>query len=362
MNRRVRTAVAAASASVLAFPLAACGSEENTGVISNDIVVGLLLPDREAARYEKFDRPVIEDKVNRLTIGEGKVVYANANQDASLQALQVDNMIKDEVDVLILDAVDAKAIAGSVAKAKDTGIPVVAFDRLAEGPVDAYTSFDNEEVGHVQGKALLKALGGKAKGGKIVMMNGAVTDPNAAMYKTGAHAELDGKVTVGKEYDTEAWNPKNAEANMKAAIDDLGARGIAGVYSANDGLAGGAIAALKAAGVTSLPPVTGQDAELAAVQRIVAGEQHMTVYKPYAPEAAAAAEMAVALAKGESLHTVAQTHVDSPTTKDIPSVLIPVIALTQANIEETVIRDGIYTAEEICTPKYAAACAELAIG
>ncbi|MFP1626943.1 sugar ABC transporter substrate-binding protein [Streptomyces sp. 5K101] len=363
MMRPVRTAAAAASASVLAFSLAACGSEANSGVISNDIVVGLLLPDREAARYEKFDRPVIEDKVSRLTIGEGKVVYANANQDAALQALQVENMIRDEVDVLILDAVDAKAIAGSVAKAEKAGIPVVAFDRLAEGPIDAYTSFDNEDVGHVQGKALLKALGDKAKGGRIVMVNGALTDPNAALFKKGAHAELDGKVTVGKEYDTDEWSPKNAEANMKAAIEELGgAAAIDGVYSANDGMAGGVIAALKAAGVTELPPVTGQDAELAAVQRIVSGEQYMSVYKPYAPEAAAAAEMAVALAKGESLTTVAQTHVDSPTTKDIPSVLVPVIALTQANIEETVIRDGIYTADEICTGKYAAACAELAIG
>ncbi|MGW0702884.1 sugar ABC transporter substrate-binding protein [Streptomyces sp. NPDC002867] len=362
MNRSVRSAVAAASASVLAFSLSGCGSEEHSGVISNDIVVGLLLPDREAARYEKFDRPVIEDKVDRLTIGEGKVVYANANQDASLQALQVENMIEDEVDVLILDAVDAKAIAGSVEKAEEAGIPVVAFDRLAEGPIDAYTSFDNEEVGHVQGKALLKALGNKAKNSRIVMVNGALTDPNAALFKKGAHAELDGKVTVGKEYDTEEWSPENAEANMKAAIAELGADAIDGVYSANDGMAGGAIAALKAAGVTALPPVTGQDAELAAVQRIISGEQHMSVYKPYAPEAAAAAEMAVALAKGESLHTVAQTHVDSPTTKDIPSVLVPVIALTQANIEETVIRDGIYTAEEICTPKFKAACAELAIG
>ncbi|MFF8843138.1 sugar ABC transporter substrate-binding protein [Streptomyces sp. NPDC015127] len=362
MNRRVRGAVGAASASVLTLVLAGCGAEEHTGVISNDIVVGLLLPDRQAARYEKFDRPVIEDKVDRLTIGEGKVVYANANQDAALQALQINNMIKDEVDVLILDAVDSKAVASSVEKAKDAGIPVVAFDRLAEGPIDAYTSFDNEEVGHVQGKALLKALGDKAGNSRIVMMNGALTDPNAALFKKGAHAELDGKVTIGKEYDTKEWKPENAEANMKAAIKELGAGGIAGVYSANDGMAGGIITALKAAGATSLPPVTGQDAELAAVQRIVAGEQHMSVYKPYAPEAAAAAEMAVALAKGESLHTVAQTHVDSPTTKDIPSVLIPVIPLTQANIEETVIRDGIYTAQEICVPKYRAACAELAIG
>ncbi|MFI2366908.1 sugar ABC transporter substrate-binding protein [Streptomyces sp. NPDC018833] len=361
MNTLLRSAVGAASACVLTFSLTGCGGEDHSGVISNEIVVGLLLPERQAARYEKFDRPVIVDKVDRLTIGEGRVVYANANQDAALQARQLENMIEDEVDVLIVDAVDSKAIASSIEKAKDAGIPVVAFDRLAEGPIDAYTSFDNEEVGHVQGKALLKALGDQAGDSRIVMMNGAVTDPNAAMFKRGAHAELDGKVDIAKEYDTEEWKPENAKANMQTAITALSSDRIAGVYSANDGMAGGVIAALKSAGVTPLPPVTGQDAELDAVQRIVSGEQYMSVYKPYAPEAAAAAEMAVQLAKGMSLHTVAQTAVDSPTARDIPAVLVPVIPLTKANIKETVVSDGIFTVAEICTPKYAAACAKIGL-
>ncbi|MBT2367021.1 substrate-binding domain-containing protein [Streptomyces sp. ISL-10] len=361
MNTLLRSATGAASACVLSISLTGCGGEENSGVISNEIVVGLLLPERQAARYEKFDRPVIVDKVDRLTIGEGRVVYANANQDAALQARQLENMIEDEVDVLIVDAVDSKAIASSIEKAKEADIPVVAFDRLAEGPIDAYTSFDNEEVGRVQGKALLKALGDQAGDSRIVMMNGAITDPNAAMFKRGAHAELDGKVDIAKEYDTEDWKPENAKANMQAAITALNSDRIAGVYSANDGMAGGVIAALKAAGVTPLPPVTGQDAELDAVQRIVAGEQYMSVYKPYAPEAAAAAEMAVQLAKGMSLHTVAQTAVDSPTAKDIPAVLVPVIPLTKGNIKETVVNDGIFTVAEICTPKYAAACAKIGL-
>ncbi len=102
---------------------------------------------------------------------------------------------------------DSKAIAGSVQKAKEAGIPVVAYDRLAEGPIAAYTSFDNEEVGKAQGEALLKAMGAKAtKTGKIVMINGAITDPNAAYFKKGAHSVLDGKVNIGKEYDTPEWD------------------------------------------------------------------------------------------------------------------------------------------------------------
>ncbi len=112
-------------------------------------------------------------------------------------------MITNKVDVLIVDAVDAKAIQNSVQKAVDQGIKVVAYDRLAEGPISAYTSFDNEEVGRTQGNAPLKALGDKAKKStKIVMINGSVTDPNAAQFKKGAHSVLDGKVTIAKEYDT----------------------------------------------------------------------------------------------------------------------------------------------------------------
>ncbi|MCX4585907.1 sugar ABC transporter substrate-binding protein [Streptomyces sp. NBC_01481] len=361
MNALLRRSAVAVAASTMAVSLAACGGDEGSGVrMSDDITVGLLLPENEAARYEKFDLPVIKEKIGQLTNDKGKVVYANAKQDATLQSRQVETMVADKVDVLIVDAVDSKAIAGSIKKAHDAGIPVVAFDRLAEGPIDAYTSFDNEEVGHVQGKALLTALGDKAKDGRIVMMNGAVTDPNAAMFKKGAHTELDGKVNIGEEYDTKDWKPENATANMEAAIDSIGNDKIVGVYSANDGMAGGVIAALKSAGIFPIPPVTGQDAELAAVQRIVAGEQYATVYKPYAPEAAAAAEMAILLARGMELG-MAQTDVDSPTTKAIPSVLVPVISVTKENIGETVIKDGVYTAAEICTPKYKAACAQLGL-
>ncbi|MEV7443589.1 sugar ABC transporter substrate-binding protein [Streptomyces sp. NPDC056257] len=366
MNTRMRRAAVAVAAGAMAVSLAACGSakeagdttKESSGAAKGDaITVGLLLPENQTARYEKFDKPLIEKKVAELTGGKGKVVYANAKQDATTQNSQVDTMITNKVDVLIVDAVDSKAIAGSVKKAKDAGIPVIAYDRLAEGPIDAYTSFDNEEVGKVQGKALLEALGDKAKDGQIVMMNGSVTDPNAKLFKSGAHSVLDGKVNVGKEYDTVEWKPENANTNMAAALSALGKDKVIGVYSANDGMAGGIITALKAAGVSPLPPVTGQDAELAGVQRIVAGEQFMSVYKPYAPEAEAAAKMAVALAKGEKLDGVTTSTVDSPTTKGVASVLIPVVSLTKANINDTVVKDGVYSAAEICTDKYAAACA-----
>ncbi|MFF5023453.1 sugar ABC transporter substrate-binding protein [Streptomyces collinus] len=365
----MRRAAVAVAAGAMAVALAACGSaKESKGNDSSsasakkgdNIKVGLLLPENKTARYEKFDKPLIEKKIKELTNGKAEFQYNNARQDANLQAQQVDTMITNKVDVLILDAVDAKAIQNSVQKAKDAGIKVVAYDRLAEGPISAYTSFDNEEVGKTQGTALLKALGSKAtKSSKIVMVNGSVTDPNAAQFKKGAHSVLDGKVTIAKEFDTKEWSPDNANSEMESAISAVGKGKIAGVYSANDGMAGGIITALKAAGLNV--PVTGQDAELAGVQRIVAGEQYMSVYKPYAPEADAAAEMAVALAQGKSLDSVAKDKVSSGSAQDVPSVLVPVTALTKDNINDTVIKDGVYTAADICTGKYKSACDKLGI-
>ncbi|MGW8062667.1 ABC transporter substrate-binding protein [Streptomyces ziwulingensis] len=366
----MRRAAVAVAAGAMAVSLAACGSAKESGDKADssdsaakkgdDIKVGLLLPENQTARYEKFDKPLIEKKVKELTNGKGEVVYANAKQDATLQAQQVDTMITNKVDVLIVDAVDSKAIAGSITKAEQADIPVVAYDRLAEGPIDAYTSFDNVTVGKTQGEALLKALGDKAEGGQIVMMNGSSTDPNAGQFKEGAHSVLDGKVKIGREYDTKEWKPENANANMEGAISALGKDKIVGVYSANDGMAGGIITALKAAGIADIP-VTGQDAELAGVQRIVTGEQYMSVYKSYPQEAEVAGEMAVALAKGESLDSIAKDKADSATTKDIPTVLVPVVSLTKDNIADTVVKEGFYTIDEICGGKYQAACDEIGL-
>ncbi|MET9886456.1 substrate-binding domain-containing protein [Streptomyces sp. NPDC006430] len=367
MNTHLGRAAVAVVASAISVSLAACGATEDGdgrpgGSAKGDAIkVGLLLPENQTARYEKFDKPLIEREVAKLTRNKGQVVYANAAQDAAVQNSQVEKMIANKVNVLIIDAVDSKAIAPAVKKAKDAGIPVVAYDRLAEGPIDAYTSFDNEDVGKVQGKALLDALGDKAKDGQIVMVNGSVTDPNAKQFKSGAHFVLDDKVNIGKEYDTVDWKPENANKNMAAAIAALGKGKIVGVYSANDGMAGGIITALKAAGVSPLPPVTGQDAELAGVQRVVAGEQFMSVYKRYAPEAAAAAEMAVALAQGEKIDGIINQIVDSPTTKGVRAVLVPGVALTKSNVKSTVVDDGVYTVAEICTDKLRAACEEIGL-
>ncbi|MGJ5754456.1 D-xylose transport system substrate-binding protein [Streptomyces puniciscabiei] len=363
--RRIAISVAA---STMTLSLAGCGVLGATGSGASaspskgdDITVGLLLPEKANTRYDRFDYPIIKSKVAELTGKKGKVEYANADADASRQASQMQKMIDEKVDLIMVDAVDAHSIADEVKKAKDAGIPVIAYDRLAEGPIDAYVSFDNELVGEVQGRTLLEALGSDTSS-KVVMVNGSPTDPNAKQFKQGALSELTGKVTIAETYDTTDWKPELAETEMAKAIAALGKNNIAGVYAANDGMAGGVIKALKAAGVTSLPPVTGQDAELDAVQRIVAGEQYMSVYKAYPDEAEAAAQMAVAKVQGKDIQfdALTQEKVDSPTTKSIPAKLIQPVALTRSNIKSTVVADGIYTVGDICTAKYKAAC--LAIG
>ena len=368
-NTRIRRTGIALAASAAALSLSACGVVDGIGgggssaspKKGNDITVGLLLPEKENSRYEKFDYPIIKQQVAELTHKKGKVDYVNAEQDADKQSSQLQQMIADKVDVILLDAVDAKAIAKDVQKAKDAGIPVIAYDRLAQGPIDAYISFDNELVGQVQGRAILEALGSDAESRKIVMMNGSVTDPNAAQFKEGALSELKGKVNIAESYDTKDWKPENAKANMEQAISRIGLDKIAAVYSANDGMAGAVIDALKTAGVSKVPPVTGQDAELDAVQRVVAGDQYMSVYKSYPQEASAAAEMAVAKVQGRGIEFDALTRdkTDSPTNKDIPSQMVPVVALTKDNIADTVVDDGIYTVKQICTAKYKSACANI---
>jgi D-xylose transport system substrate-binding protein len=366
--RRIAIAV---TAPALTLSLAACGvlggsggSTDASPTKGEDVTVGLLLPETANTRYEKFDHPNIKDKVASLTRDQGKVEYANAEADADRQAGQMQKMIDDKVDVILLDAVDSHAIAGMVRKAKAAGIPVIAYDRLAEGPIDAYISFDNELVGEVQGRSLLEAMGSKANSSsKIVMMNGSPTDPNAGQFKQGALSQLQDKVAIAESYDTKDWKPENAEKNMKRAIDAIGGDGIRGVLAANDGMAGAVIKSLKAAGVRDLPPVTGQDAELEAVQRIVTGEQYMSVYKPYPTEAEAAAEIAVAKIQGRDIQfdSLTRDRVSSPTDKDIPSQLVSVVAPTRDNIKDTIIDDKIYTKSEICTSKYQAACAAIGL-
>ncbi|MEU9670506.1 substrate-binding domain-containing protein [Streptomyces bobili] len=348
-HRVLRMSVAVVVAAGLTLS-GACG-----GGGGDTLSVGVLLPGGGASRFGQFDRPLIEKKLKELCPACPAATVA-ATAEPAVQRQQLDAMITRGVDVLIVAAINPEALRSSVQEAERAGIPVVAYDRLAQGPVSGYVTFDGATVGRLQGQALLKAMGAKANGGQIVMMNGATIDPNAGWYKEGALSVLKGKVKIGKSYDTVGWRPEKAYVNMSGAIAALGPGNIDGVLAANDSLAGAVISAFNAAAVRPLPPVTGQDADLAAVRRIVQGDQYMTIYKPFEPAAAAAAEMAVALGRGDTVDSIATGTVDSPTTEDIPAVLLPSVPVTVDTIEETVVKDGMYTIAQICTPTLQSAC------
>ncbi|WSV18680.1 substrate-binding domain-containing protein [Streptomyces prunicolor] len=358
----MRRAAVAVIATTMAVSMAACGkagddkksdsSSSSSG--GSTAKIGLLLPDSVTARYEKFDKPYFEAKVKELCSG-CTVEYNNANASAATQAQQVSSMITKGVKVIVISAQDSAAIKSSIQQAVNKGIKVVAYDRLAQGPVSAYVSFDNVQVGKLQGEALLTSLGSKATTkSKIVMINGDDADPNAAQFKKGAHEALDGKVTIAYEQ-SGLWKDTVANQKVTAAITQLGAKNIAGVYAANDGMAGGIATALKGAGISGIP-LTGQDAELAGIQRIVAGTQSSTVYKAFKPEAEAAATLAVDLAQDKSISSLATTTQTSGSGNKVPSQLLTPVSVTKANIKDTVIKDGLYTVAQICTADYAKAC------
>ncbi|GAA1221459.1 sugar ABC transporter substrate-binding protein [Rhodoglobus aureus] len=318
--------------------------------------IALLLPESKTARYEAYDRPFFEAKVAELC-PQCEVVYANADQDPVKQQQQAESAFAQGISVLVLDPVDSSAAVTIVASAQRHKVPVISYDRLIGSPELAFwVSFDGEKVGSLQGKALVEKLADQGlSSGNIVMINGSPTDNNSRLFKKSAHSVIDGSAyTVIAEFDTPDWSPDKAQEWMAGQVTQYG-DSLVGVYAANDATAGGAIAALKAGGVSPLPPVTGQDAELTAIQRIVNGDQYMTIYKDFQREAEIAATHAVALLKGKTL--VGQ----SEETNGIPTTLLTPVIVTIDNIMETVVADGFYTVEQICTPEYAQACAAAGI-
>jgi D-xylose transport system substrate-binding protein len=367
-----RAVFAACSLLVLGLVAAGCGgggssSSETSGGEGGGGgggKIALLLPETKTSRYEAHDRPEFEENVEKLC-PECEIIYSNANQSTEEQQSQGEAAITQGANVLVLDAVDATAVGSVVAKANEEEIPVVSYDRLILGsPIAYYVSFDNEHVGELQAEALSKKL--KEEGspkGPIVMINGSPTDPNAGQFKAGAQKVLEKEgVEVAKEYDTPDWSPDQAQNEMEQAITALGKNGFAGVYAANDGTAGGAIAAMKGAGIDpKTKPTTGQDAELEAIQRILVGEQFMTVYKATKLETKAAAEIAVALAQGEEVPSGLVNGKTDNEAEEVPSVLLKPVAVEKDNINETIVKDEFWPVSEICTGPYKSACKEAGI-
>jgi D-xylose transport system substrate-binding protein len=366
--------VSVIAAAALTFGVAACGDDDNDSGSSGSGStaasttadsgggktgkIALLLPESKTARYESQDRPNFVNKMKELCSG-CEVIYSNADQDASKQQQQAEAALTQGAKVLVLDPVDSASAAAIVTRAQQSKVPVISYDRLIlNSKPDYYISFDNVQVGKLQGQSLVDKLKQDGKSGSIVMINGAPTDNNAKLFKQGAHSVIDGSgFKVAKEYDTPDWSPDKAQSEMEQAITALGKNGFVGVYSANDGNAGGIVAAMKSNGVDPKKiPITGQDAELAGIQRIVADEQYMTVYKAIKPEAEAAATLANDLLNGKQPASGTVNGKTNNGQADIPSILLKPIAVTKDNINDTIIKDGFWKASQICTGRFAAGC------
>jgi D-xylose transport system substrate-binding protein len=352
-----------------AITLAACGSSNNNNTSTSGGTsaastggkggkIAFLLPESKTARYETQDRPLFEKKVKELC-ASCQIVYSNADQDASKQQQQAEAALTQGVKVMVLDPVDGAAAAAIVNQANSKKVPVISYDRLLlNSSPDYYVEFNSPSVGKAQGEALSKKLGGK---GTIVMINGAPTDNNAKLFKQGAHSVLDSSgIKIAKEYDTPDWSPDKAQSEMDQAISTLGKSGFQGVYAANDGTAGGAIASMKSAGIDpKTRPTTGQDAELAAIQRILAGDQYMTVYKPIKPLADTAAQWAVLLVQGKK--PTDATAKENNGKIDVATKKLDVTPVTAQNVKSTVIADGFWKASDVCTGAFKSACAKYGI-
>ncbi|MDB5538509.1 MAG: putative sugar transporter periplasmatic solute-binding protein [Devosia sp.] len=318
--------------------------------------VAFLMPDQASTRYEQHDWPGFQAAMKELC-SDCTLVYQNANADAALQQQQFNSVIAQGATIIVLDPVDSSAAAALVEIAHSQDVKVIAYDRpIPAQRADFYVSFDNEGIGYAIAQSLVDHLKaeGVAAGSGVLQVNGSPTDAAAGLIRDGIDRALDASgYTTLAEFDTPDWAPPAAQEWVAGQITRFGDQ-IVGIVAANDGTGGGAIAALKAAGVDPLPPVTGNDATIAALQLIIAGDQYNTISKPSEIVARAAAEVAVGLLAGEVPEA---TH----TLYDTPSQLFVPAVVTKKNIKEIIFDGGIQTAAEVCTAEYAEACAALGI-
>ena len=349
--------IAAVAVLLAGVSVAGCGgggsSDEKGGTIA------LLLPETKTTRYEEQDKPNFEKRVHEIC-KNCQVIYSNANQDPAKQQQQAEAAITKGAKVIVISAVDVESAGAIVRSAKQRGVKVIAYGRLIPNAnIDYYVSIDPYKVGQQQAQSQMKALTANGQSNpRIVMINGAPTDSNAKPYKDGAASIFKQQgAQIVKSYDTPDWSPDKAQQEMDQSITTLGKTGFDGVYVANDGMASGAIAALEGAGINpGSRSVTGQDAELAGVQRILAGKQLMTVYQPIIQIARTSAELAVPLAQGKKPPAKLTPDPVDNGRKKVPSALLATTEITKSNIDQTVVKDGFLKAQDICTSAYASAC------
>ena len=319
--------------------------------------VAFLMPDQASTRYEQHDFPGFKAEMSKLC-PDCKVLYQNANGDVSQQQQQFNSVLSQGAKVIVLDPVDSTAAASLVLMAQSKGVKVIAYDRpVPSTPADYYVSFDNEGIGKAIALSLVQYL--KEKGvptdkGGVLQVNGSPTDAAAGLIKNGIHAGLQGSgYKTLAEFDTPDWAPPKAQQWVSGQVTRFGAQ-IVGVVAANDGTGGGAIAAFKAAGVNPVPAVSGNDATIAALQLIIAGDQYNTISKPSEIVAAAAAKVAVGFLSGQPPKA-------EMTLYKTPSQLFTPAVVTAKNLKAEIVDKGIVSAKELCTGRYADGCKSLGI-
>jgi len=353
----------AVACTALAFAVAGCGSSNNNNTSSGSSStsssgktgkVAVLLPDtKSSVRWETQDRRYLDQAFTAAGVPH---TIVNAQGDPATQASQADQAITNGAKVILLVDLDPGSGAAIIKKAHNQGVKVIDYDRLTlGGGADYYVSFDNETVGKLQGQGLVKCLSGKSIP-TVAELNGSPTDNNATLFANGYNSVLDplyssGKLKKGPNQSVPDWDNQKALTIFEQMLQQTGNK-IDGVLAANDGLANSVISALNARKLGKIP-VTGQDATAQGIQHILAGEQCMTVYKAVKKEADAAAKVAIALAKGQK-PSATQTS-DNKGSKT-PSVLLTPVAVTKANIKDTVIKDGFLKVSDICQGKYQQFC------
>jgi len=362
MKHKLSTRVAAAVITgALAFTVAACGSDDDSGSKSGSsgstatpaakAKVGVILPDTQSsARWENADRPLLADAFKAAGVESD---IQNANGDKAKFATIADQMLNSGANVLLIVNLDSPSAAAVIAKAKQQGVPVVDYDRLTlGGGASYYVSFDNVAVGTAQGEGLVKCM--KANGddsGPVALLNGSPTDNNATLFKQGYEKAIKGAgYTIAADQSVPDWDNTKAGTIFEQMFTKANGKFV-GVDSANDGLGGAVASVLKREGATKDIPTTGQDATDEGLQRVLLGSQCMTVYKAIKKEADAASKLAIALAKGDTAgaDALATGQVeDTETKQQVKSVLLQPQAIFPENVKD-VVADGFTSADKICT-------------
>jgi D-xylose transport system substrate-binding protein len=360
-SSRPRLVIAAATGAVLAFTLTACGSDGGGGTDDKPLI-GVILPDSASSdRWETADRKYLE-----AAFEAAGVDYDIQNAQGSREDFQTiaDQMLTKGADVLVTVNLDSGTGKTVIEKAKSQGVATIDYDRLTEdGGADYYVSFDNEQVGVLQGEGLVNCLEGVEKP-LVAELNGSPTDNNATLFKNGYDSVLQplydaGTFEKGPDESVPDWDNAQAGTLFEQMLTDTGTQ-VDGVLAANDGLAHAVITVLERNNLNGTVPVTGQDATVQGLQNILTGDQCMTVYKAVEQEANAAADLAVALANGEKPETEASV-TDPVSGAEVPSVLLEPVAVTIENIQD-VVDDGYADPAELCAGEYAALCTEHGIG